>query len=205
MLFHCVAVVLLLVYACDLHPIFYGCFTDVDSHRACHEDVIKWKHFPRYWPFVRGIHRWLAQSVVTRSIGVFLICAWIYVWVNNAEAGDLRRHRTHYDVIVMWLFAHALNNLRDRVRSKTASLFVPGSFIIQRCLVLFYHTRRHIDVTLVSNNSTRGIATYEWKLFCGQLKYGNTASTFWSAYVLFVVLVWFQIFIWHGSARYSHC
>ena len=22
-----------------------------------HGDVIKWKHFPRYWPFVRGIHR----------------------------------------------------------------------------------------------------------------------------------------------------
>ena len=22
-----------------------------------HNDVIKWKHFPRYWPFVRGIHR----------------------------------------------------------------------------------------------------------------------------------------------------
>ena len=20
-----------------------------------HDDVIKWKHFPRYWPFVRGI------------------------------------------------------------------------------------------------------------------------------------------------------
>ena len=24
---------------------------------ATHDDVIKWKHFPRYWPFVRGIHR----------------------------------------------------------------------------------------------------------------------------------------------------
>ena len=24
---------------------------------ACYDDVIKWKHFPRYWPFVRGIHR----------------------------------------------------------------------------------------------------------------------------------------------------
>ena len=23
----------------------------------CHDDVIKWKHFSRYWPFVRGIHR----------------------------------------------------------------------------------------------------------------------------------------------------
>ena len=22
-----------------------------------HDDVIKWKHFPRYWPFARGIHR----------------------------------------------------------------------------------------------------------------------------------------------------
>ena len=22
-----------------------------------HDDVIKWKHFPRYWSFVRGIHR----------------------------------------------------------------------------------------------------------------------------------------------------
>ena len=22
-----------------------------------HDDVIKWKHFPRNWPFVRGIHR----------------------------------------------------------------------------------------------------------------------------------------------------
>ena len=25
-----------------------------------------------------------------------------YGWVNNHEAGDLRRHRAHYDVIVMW-------------------------------------------------------------------------------------------------------
>ena len=30
-----------------------------------------------------------------------LICAWISDWVNNREAGDLRRHRGHYDVIVM--------------------------------------------------------------------------------------------------------
>ena len=26
-------------------------------HWKSHDDVIKWKHFPRYWPFVRGIHR----------------------------------------------------------------------------------------------------------------------------------------------------
>ena len=30
-----------------------------------------------------------------------LICAWINGWVNNREAGDLRRHRTHYYVTVV--------------------------------------------------------------------------------------------------------
>ena len=73
-----------------------------------HDDVIKWKHFPRYWPFVRGIHRspvnyphkgqWRGALMFT------LICARINGWVNNRAAGDLRRYRAHYDVIVMtWI------------------------------------------------------------------------------------------------------
>ena len=32
-----------------------------------------------------------------------LICARINGWVNNREAGDLRRYRAHYDVIVMFI------------------------------------------------------------------------------------------------------
>ena len=31
-----------------------------------------------------------------------LICVWINGWVNNREAGDLRRYRSHYNVIAMW-------------------------------------------------------------------------------------------------------
>ena len=31
-----------------------------------------------------------------------LICPWMNDWVNNRDAGDLRRRRTHYDVTVMW-------------------------------------------------------------------------------------------------------
>ena len=42
-----------------------------------------------------------AQRPVTRSFDVFFICVWINGWVNNREAGDLRRYRAHYDVIVM--------------------------------------------------------------------------------------------------------
>ena len=43
------------------------------------------------------------QRPVTRSFDVFFffICVWINGWVNNREAGDLRRHRVHYDVIAM--------------------------------------------------------------------------------------------------------
>ena len=43
-----------------------------------------------------------AQTPVTRSFDIFnLICTWINEWVNDREAGDLRRHRAHCDVIVM--------------------------------------------------------------------------------------------------------
>ena len=70
-----------------------------------HDDVIKWKHFPRYWPFVRGIHRSPVNSPHKgqwRGALMFsLICVWINGWVNNRKAGDLRRYRAHYEVIVM--------------------------------------------------------------------------------------------------------
>ena len=42
-----------------------------------------------------------SQRPVTRSFDASFISAWIKGWVNNPEAGDLRRHRGHYDVIVM--------------------------------------------------------------------------------------------------------
>ena len=70
-----------------------------------HDDVIKWKHCPRYWPLVRGIHRATMNSPHKgqwrRAFIFSLICAWISGWVNNRKAGDLRRHRVHYHVIVI--------------------------------------------------------------------------------------------------------
>ena len=72
---------------------------------SIHDDVIKWKHFPRYWPFVRGFHRSPLNSPHKgqwRGALMFsLICVWINGWVNNGEAGDLRHYRAHYDVTVM--------------------------------------------------------------------------------------------------------
>ena len=77
---------------------------------AIHDDVIKWKHFPCYWPFVRGIHRSPVNSPHKgqwRGALVFsLICVWINGWVNNGEAADLRRYCANYDVIVMCQAVH---------------------------------------------------------------------------------------------------
>ena len=54
---------------------------------------------------MRGIHQSPVNSPHKgqwRGALMFsLICAWINDWVNNREAGDLRRHHAHYDVIVV--------------------------------------------------------------------------------------------------------
>ena len=75
------------------------------ERRHAHDDVIKWKHFPRYWPSVRGNHRSPVNSPHKgqwrRALMFSLICVWINGWVNNREAGDLRCYRAHYYVIVM--------------------------------------------------------------------------------------------------------
>ena len=56
------------------------------------DDAIKWKR--------------VTGPSCTKASGAELWCflwsvPWINDWVNNREAGDLRRHRAHYDVIVM--------------------------------------------------------------------------------------------------------
>ena len=70
-----------------------------------HNDVIKGKHFRRYWSFVRGIHR---RSVNSPKKGQWrgtlmfsLICAWTNGWANNRDISDSRRHRAHFYVTVM--------------------------------------------------------------------------------------------------------
>ena len=90
------------------------------NHAWRHEEICsswwrnKMEYFPRYWPFVSGIHRSPVNSPHKgqwRGALVFsVICASIKGWVHNREAGDLRRHRAHYDIIVM-------DNAIDRRRS----------------------------------------------------------------------------------------
>ena len=87
------------------NPVMWRWMVFVWNVALLHDNVIKWKHFPRYWPFVWGIHPSPVNSPHKDqwhgTLMLSLICAWIKGWLNNGEAGDLRRHCAHNDVTVM--------------------------------------------------------------------------------------------------------
>ena len=64
-----------------------------------------------------------------------LICVWINDWVNNREAGDLRRYRGHYDVYVMF------SNFFGYDIIKISNIRIIDSFVwgIHQCLMDFLH------------------------------------------------------------------
>ena len=120
-----------------------------------HDDVIKWKHFPRYWPFVRGIHR---SPVTSPHKGqwhgalMFLWSAsWANGWVNNRKAGDLRRHRALYDVIVTdevngIVFKVVVNRMDiNSTKNRYAQSIIHGQGNILRCM-----DRRHWNFQMCS-------------------------------------------------------
>ena len=70
-----------------------------------HEDVIRWKHFPRYWSFVRGIHRFTVDSPHKgqwcRALMVSLIRAWQTVEQTIETPVIWNAIAAHHDVIEM--------------------------------------------------------------------------------------------------------
>ena len=71
------------------------------------DDVIKWKHFPHYWPFVRG-DRWIP---FTKASDVEV---WCFLSSLPEQAVEktierpviLRCHHTHYDIAVMLIISY---------------------------------------------------------------------------------------------------
>ena len=61
--------------------------------------------------FCVGIHRSPVNSPHKGqwrgALMFFFICAWTNNWANNGNAGDLRRHCAHYDVIVISPLVHS--------------------------------------------------------------------------------------------------
>ena len=87
------------------------------------QNITWWRHqienFPRYWPFVRGIHKGQWRAALMFS----LISAWIKSWVNDRDVGDLRRHRAHYDVTVMILIHRPYGSSNETSKPHALYLF----------------------------------------------------------------------------------
>ena len=89
-----------------MHTFIMGEFYKKPEHLLPqYDDVIKWKHFRVTGPLCREFtgDRWIPRTKASDAeLWCFLWSApWINVWVNNRDAGDLRRQCAHYDVIVM--------------------------------------------------------------------------------------------------------
>ena len=99
-----------------------------------HDDVIKWKHFPRYWPFVRGIHR---GRPVTQSFDVFFdlrlnkrSCK--QSWGRRFEtlSRPLWRHRNE---VFEWSVG-----FKDRAHLSTFEFFILEKFSCIVVLIVFF-------------------------------------------------------------------
>ena len=107
-----------------------------------------WRHqietFSRYWPFVRGIHRWPVNSSHKGQwrwvLMLILICALMIGWINDREAGDWRHRGAHYDVIVMFTRILTCNFLppglscgcRSAIKQHLRTLLLPEAGISDR-------------------------------------------------------------------------
>ena len=117
---------------------------------APHDDVIKWKHFPRYWPFVQGIHRSPVNSPHKGqwrgALKFSLICAWINAWANNREAGDLRRYRDHYGVTVMLSNNHGARRSQACTNKHTHAY--PADTWLNNNIIITSKLHRNLVLTL---------------------------------------------------------
>ena len=85
-----------------------ACEKGCSNLMACNWIITWWRHQMKTYSALLAIcagnspasGEFPAQRPVTRSLIFSLICVWINGWVNNREAGDLRRCAC-YDVIVM--------------------------------------------------------------------------------------------------------
>ena len=98
--------------------------------RQTHDDVIKWKHFSRYWPFVRGIHR----SPVNSPHKVQWRGALMFVFF------DLRVNKRLSKQSWGWWFETLSRSLWRHCYALSKPM-VPHS--AYRCIIRLYHT--HAD------------------------------------------------------------
>ena len=67
-----------------------GITWNMKQNPLVHDDIIKWKHFPRYWPFVRGNHR----SPVNSPTKASYVRLWCFLWCGLSKQSRRRWFET---------------------------------------------------------------------------------------------------------------
>ena len=97
--------------------------------------------------------RWIPRTKASDAgLYVSLICARINGWVNNREAGDLRRHPTHCDVIVM--ICQSCGCWCSRSLRPWDSLWIMNGPLVSRGRIMISATYEY-NLMLLERNSTR--------------------------------------------------
>ena len=78
----------------------------ISSHQQKHDDVMTWKHFPHYWPFVKGIHQVTGGFPSQRTSNVHLMFPQTNRSINTWLALDLRHHDAY--VTSLWWYLKTL-------------------------------------------------------------------------------------------------
>ena len=151
----------------DSFPFFFTAYTikkveirdsDHSEYSGEQDDVIKWKHFPRYWPFVRGIHR-------SRSFDVFFhlrlnkrLSKQPWGWWFETAGWSFWRHRTEYG---QYNGGNALAHYVVRWLSTMAMAFVPMEWRLTNMAAnQIWRTLRKRPIYLISNKIIAQDNTY---------------------------------------------
>ena len=168
------------------------------SSLGTHDEVINWKHFR-----VTGLS--VGNSPVTcdfpqrgqwRGDLMFsFICAWINDSVNNRDAGDLRRHLAHYDVIVM----------RYDSPSQAIKILMLGTkaYFVQNIYNILRLELTIIDI--VKNLHRPKHSNYFWtKAYVHQLSFSIPVSWCLFTYIPIFLFVFSTLCFWLNELRFLH-
>ena len=121
--FHCVLTfIVTMVTKSDLN---------ISSEFQCHDAVIKWKHSPRYWPFVRGSHQSLLNSPSQRPV-LRIFDVFFDLRLNKRLNKQSTRRWFETPLFSLWRHCNVMYDTQQQHHHGTNYIYIP-------CITPFFH------------------------------------------------------------------